>query len=582
MICVVRCNKKTAVRLPDGISKSTGEVVTCPEQCPYKNSICAKTSNFKAISSKTFDDEDLVKAFRVVEYTQAEKVKFESSLSSDDSIDARKNDADISGITIPTASSHEEISSTSAPKVGMIFGTSKRTNINEVQEEKLLPRKTYSEFVIGGKIYSDDANMRRDGGAQPLKNALEAIFTFWETRCVFQNNQLRDEFIWLATTVLKRDLYAKDFENILDDDTLSDSQKFFYIYYDIIYKYSTPKGFYWCNDRMSMTPLTSYFKGRLDFAKHYCANDAQGTQFRYFYSLHKKEILHYLGAENEETLFQSITLEYSKNSGYLIWFDPSKNYLPMNFGNASSFAKKMQVPNSFDEMQAMVRFFERFRLSRAGLVVRSNEFVFEKSERNGLQEDESMYRALKLASSASYASEYDARVTLLREYMKTYNPTEIKIGTLTFTKSNFSGEIKKVVQDFCKARFGQVDELVWNLRKGEAWLVKSLFERNILCTFECENRRYVSDLMNLIADPTLERYFSLYTIPVIQIGKNDYTMSKYIENMLNEDVYTANGIFSEDIIINAYLNYKLAGTAPANLDNMLSTYQKQYEDFINF
>ncbi len=463
------------------------------------------------------------------------------------------------------------------------FGRSQRSQSNSVPEADaiLRPQENYEKIEIGGMQFTDKMTILSSEISQPLRNALWFIFSHWETRSVFKTEtELRDDFIWLITSTSKRTFKKSEIDAILLNEEYGLSEKFFYLFYDIIYRYEPPKGFYWCDKVLSPDPLSSYFRDKKDFVVKYCNAYAQGEQFRLFYMAHKKEILHFLGSDNEEKLFEDMTLSLAKDVGEIVLIDKYNNYMPINMGKISSFIINMQQPTELNNMRNMVNFLEKYRVTRLGVVPRAIEYPFEKSVRDDLQEDVSMYATLRLNSSASYASEYDCFVTLLHEYVKVFNPSEIKIGELTFTQSNFSHELEEIVKNLCKSYFGQVADDVFADYKSRAWLAKSIYDRNILSTYVLENKSYVDKLMKLISNPTLEQYISMFDDCVIQLHYRDLTIHEYIAELVKEDIYTVCGEFREDNIIHEFFNYKIKNWSKTNLSELFNKYQRQYEAFI--
>lgn len=588
MICIVRCHKKMPVQLPDGIVKNEGETVACPSACPYKNSSgCSKTTEFKVVFPQQFEDEKGAQRYRPARYSSNELEELwkdtttvvsaiEPPAASAKSNDHVSEENDSRRIT--------SSSSETAKKYGS-FGTSRRTAQDDAvqnTDDALKATNNYDRFEIGGVLFSDDRTVRRDFQARPLKNAVWEVFSYWDTRSVFKlNGELRDDFVWLIVTTSDFVIHKTEVQRIVENADYSLSQKFFYLFYNVIFKRKWPKGFYWFDKKLSLDPLTAWFKNKQDFTVKYCDIGDQGVSFRNFYKTRRKEILYYLNVENENKFFEEMTFDFANLRGEIVWIDRHNDYLPMRLGKIDGFIESMREPAKLSTMKSMVSFLEKYRITRDGLVLRGSQHVFEKSERGNLQEDSSMYNVISLGSSASYATEYDCYVTLLREYVKVFSPEEVRIGTLTFTKANYSDEIKDIALDLCKALFGQVSDGFMDAKKGCAWLTKSIYERNILCTFVCENKSYIDKIMDLISAPTLTKYFSLFSTPIFQIGENEYDIHNYIDRLMDDDVYTICGEFREDIIIREYFNLKIQNPAKLSMDKTYKEYQKQYEDFIS-
>lgn len=589
MISVVRCSNRMCVQLPKDVRCNIGDIIPCPKSCTcYK-----RVESFSVASVWQIDEK---KAGRTAKYSDEEiraywgqaiasSASFTNTDMQSSNVEANSPNTDF----VVERRENNQVVAESAENAGEIvrpksFGKSQRSQPNSGLEVDaiLKPQGNYEKLEIGGMKFTDKITILSSEMSQPIRNALWFIFSHWETRSVFKTEtELRDDFIWLITSTSKRTFKKSEIDAILLNEEYGLSEKFFYLFYDIIYRYEPPKGFYWCDKVLSRDPLSSYFRDKKDFVVKYCNSFAQGEQFRLFYRAHKKEILHFLGIDNEEKLFEDMTLSLAKDVGEIVLIDKYNNYMPINMGKISSFIINMQQPTELNNMSNMVYFLEKYRVTRLGVVPRTIEFPFEKSVRGDLQEDVSMYAALRLNSSARLASEYDCFVTLLHEYVKVFNPSEIKIGALTFTKSNFSHELEEIVKNLCKSYFGQVSDDVLADYKSHAWLAKSIYDRNILSTYILENKSYVDKLMQLISKPTLEQYISMFDDCVIQLHYRELTIHEYIAELMQEDIYTVCGEFREDNIINEFFNYKIKNWSKTNLSELFNKYQQQYETFIN-
>ena len=589
MICIAVCHKKTPVQLPNGVTKSVGDMIVCPNSCPYRSSGgCSQVTEFKVMfPPKQITDEANAKKYRPVQYSQDE---IREIFGSCNVLIPQSEDRTPQAASFDHENSNEAVSQASAAttadtirKYGS-FGKSRReTNDNPTTlSEVLKSTGNYNSFMIGGGMFSDDKEVKRKYHARPLKNAIGEIFYHWDTRAVFKSNrELRDEFVWLVTTTSDFVIHKEEVDRILDNADYTVSQKFFYVFYDVIFKRSRPNGFYWCDQKLSLSPLMAYFKDKHDFSVRYCNAGNSGAVFRSFYKTRKKEILHYLSIDNENSFFEQMTFDLVNGQGEIVCIDRYNDYMPIRFGGVEAFIENMKRPSGLTTMRGMVSFLEKYRISREGIVLRSPQHVFEKSERGNLQEDQSMYGALPLESSASYASEYDCYVTLLREYMREFSPEEVKIGELLFTKANYSTEIEEVARDLCKALFGQVNDTVMEEKKSRAWLTKSLYERSILCTFSCENKNHIDRFMDLISNPTLTKYYALFSSPSFQFGAKEYGIHDCLEMLMNhEDPYTICGELRESDIVREYFNAKIQDPTQVNMEAIFKEYQKLYENFV--
>ncbi len=606
MSYIVRCKYKASVQLPEGVCGQASKEYACPGACSRKNNLCSLVQSFSAVFAQETGSEK--PAGVVIKYSDEEKRKNWGISAGEDKpkqnsglfSDIQKADVFVAPVSLPdtiaAAKSTEPLNKESPAEGLSVRKTTEKYNFKgvgaqnkakESAESEILSidKNLFQKFVIGGKVFSDNAAFRSSNNAQPLKNALRDIFTFWETKSVFKSGaELKDEFIWLLVCSSQRKILKSEVDGILLNESYDTSKKFFYLFYDVVFRYEPPRGFYWCDKKMSLDPLPAKFKDKEDFMVRYCKTANEGEQFRLFFWAHKEEVLHFLGCEGEESLFEDMTQALAKERGLIVHIDKHNNYFPTHLGTITQFIADMQKPSELSRMKDMVRFLQTYTVTAHGVFVRGESDKFVKSERNGLTEDESMYSSLNLSSSSAYASEYDCFVTLLREYVRVFKPAEVKIGSLRFTKNNYSLEIEENVRALCAALFGQVSDDVLYAAKSAAWLTKSIFEREILSNFICENKPRIVNLTELIADAglnqNLEKYFALFPDPVFSFKKSELTAREYISQKMNGDVFTVCGHFKEDKIINAFFKAKIKTVPKVSLSELYSKYEEQYKDFI--
>ncbi|MGN0813407.1 MAG: hypothetical protein ACI4MQ_07865 [Candidatus Coproplasma sp.] len=598
MITVAKCKNGPFVQLPENVNIKSGDSIPCPDSCNYKVGVCANPECFSVTSVYQVDEKKCVGAKR---YSDAEvssywgQADLENSDKEEDNYPSKVSDSSDNvpvGETVdiqPTVQAQTEANTNRSSARPKTFGRSLRTQSGGTSDDSpakvddvLKPQGSYNSFMMSGKVYTDDASIKALMPTQPLRNALWEVFSYWETRSVFKDaTQLKDEFIWLITTLSTRPFKRNEIDKILSNDEYGVSEKFFYMFYDVIYRYEKPKGFYWCDDVLSLYPLIALFRDKSDFMVKYCNPSSQGEQFRAFYMKHKREVLHFLGSEDEEKLFGDMTLALAKDRGDIVLIDKYNNFNPINMGTIDVFINNMQQPTDLANMNNMIYFLKRYRVTRLGVFPRTIEYPFEgPAGANGAKEDEIIYSTLGLGSSLSL-SEYDCYVTLLQEYVRAFNPQKVTIGVLTFTQSNFSAELKEIVRSFCKAQFGQVSDEEMREIKGRAWLAKSIYDRNILSTFVLENKTYVDSIMQLIVNPVREKYFSLFDDAVIQMRYRDLSVHEYIEELLQDEVYTVCGRFREDAIVREYFDSRIRNNwKKADLSEYYDKYEEQFSAFL--
>ena len=451
-------------------------------------------------------------------------------------------------------------------------------------DETIKPRGVYRSFNYFGRTYTNDPELRRSANAKALRQALHDIFFSWGTQKVFGNGtELNDDFVWLLQQVVRRPIKTSEVSAILGNPAYSKSQKFFYLFYDVIFQDIGMDGFYWCESVDSNGMLTPIFKDRNDFITKYCDRGVNGQRFREFYIKRKHEILRFLRVVNEEDFFREITLAACKNDGSVVWIDTLTENQPTHLGNIRDFVKHMRSPSALSEMQKMINFLKKYRVTQNyQLVLRESEvkYVFRYSERGDLIEDDCIYAAAGMRGSAQYATEYNCYITLLKEYMNTFSPDEIDLGTVRFTRRDYSAEIEELVRLFLEAFFGDAEQITVTMRKEKAWFAKSLYERQALSGYVCENAPRIEKLLALLVEPTIEKYFDLFPSPKLYVKGKIVTVNQYIVGKITgeTDVYTIGGILQSNMIANE--SFRRVSINTSALDAMYQQYQKMYENFI--
>lgn len=572
MIYIVKCNKGRSFKLPPDVKCEKGESLSCPSCCDYKNTICACINKFTVASVRIVDDEKAA-SMRVAEYgggLGATRGQVGAAAAASQSPSARNdNEYDVSDgeydfLGVPG----REESDFSSPQ----------------ERESFEVNPNIDRFVIRGmptKIYTEGSRTINGVKTYPLKNALNEIFRYWETGLVFKNKfELTEDFTWLLVKTVVN-VNKRDVDKILENADYSQSQKFFYLFYDIVFKYNQPRGFFWCDDAFSLSPLSPLFTDKHSFMERYCDMSPAGEQFRSIYSAHKNEIVHFLRCSGEEKLFDDLTETLARDNREIILLDVKNGYVPLRLGTLGEFIANMQTPSSLLKMSSMCTFLEKYRVTRTGVFKREGlNDKFEAPVINAYDEENCVYSALGLQSSSRYASEYDFYCALLKEYVKGFAPTEIKINKLRFTMADFFCETENVVRNFCQAHFGQTEEETYAEYKGQAFLVRSLCARGVLQPFvdNCENEK-LTTLLSLIEKPDAKVYLKSVGGPVFLFGNRQLTAAEYIDGILDEQLPTVCGRLGGDIIVGAFFAVNLKGYGGDNLSKMMKQCQNSYKTF---
>ena len=443
-----------------------------------------------------------------------------------------------------------------------------------------------NSFSVGGKVFSDDPTVRqKNRSARPLRFALWEVFNYWDTPSVFASPaKLRGEFLWLLSQI-ERKPDEKRVAAILESKDYSVSQKFFHLFYDAIYRYSPPKGFYWCDGRISTGPLSAMFSDREDFCRRYCASGQDGVLFRAGYRRCAKEVLHYLQYPSEERLFEDVSLLAAKHLKRIILLkkDKEDRYEPIDLGTCTEFVKAMSSRPDYARMQNMIAYLQRFRVLKGDVLVRAEPLEMSVCPQD-LTEPDCVFQAAGLSASARYSTEFNAYMTLLHEYTSAFSPAEVTVGELKFTKAGFSGELRALVFEFCKLYFGQAEDRAVQRARGRALLARSIFKRKVLVGFLCEDEKELEKLLSLAAEPSCEQYFSLFRDPRLYIDGRDMSVQDYIAQLLQADACRAGGALQSDERVRAFYAFKLGDASVAaaeqNIRSAAAQYERQYSEFL--
>jgi len=450
--------------------------------------------------------------------------------------------------------------------------------------------KDYKEFRYGGARYKDDSSNERPTQKKltqkkPLSLAIKTLFLSWAVDSVFADRKgttLRDEFVWLLEHGVKREIKWNEITAITENASYtSREQKFFYLFYEVVYKYEAPRGFYF-SEGMPRGELSPMFIDRADFIARYCSEGAEGKWWRDFYIRRKKEILYFLKVTDEGAFFEEMTFDALRKSRTVVWVDGITGEQPITLDKIDDFIYRMKTPSELSKMQMMINFLKKYRLTSSKTFVRREpepKYALHYSERGEHMEDDCIYEAAGIVGSAQYATEYDCYITLLREYIRTFSPAEVEVGGIRFTRRDYSAEIEELVKLFCEAFFGDANDEAVFLRKKRVWLAKSLYEREALFGFVCENAPRIERLFGLITEPDIAEYFELFHSPKVIINGKARDIGEYISIKADgvSDIYSICGMFRENSLISEYL--KKADTDGAALSSLFSEYDRLYDTF---
>lgn len=605
---IVQCSRKFVwIKAPNDNVKA-GDILTCPQNCPFKGTFCIKLSSFSVKRVNEVDDNSIENSTSIIKYNETENKtvpvnqlqqteESNSSVSSKDVIKEfpvfakNENNQDNIGENNKNKSYFDQLNSSLSRR---------RNDSSEMKQEDdsiFIVKDQYNAFYVGRDlVFSDNRDIiLKNPDCRTLDEALQFLFEHWETKYVFENNdgtELREDFLWLLYQTIYKNSKIKKYEvdKIIKSQDLSLSEKFFYLFYDVVFRYDPPNGFYFYNGKSSIYPLTYWFRDKNDFIDRYVDDGPSAIQFRKNFQLEKNLVLHYLGYtsidENEDKFYDDIVLFCANKNKKIIYLDKNRYYEPIQLGTIENFIKNMQRPTSIEYLESMVSFLHRFEITKMGVSIRSADNAFVESRRDNLIEDDCIYQSIGMAGS-ELATEYDLFVSVLKEFCRVFNPEIVSINGVNFTKKDYSGEIKHIIFNYMKYFCGEVSDSNVDFQNARslAWLVKSLYERKIFSRFYCENDQEIERIIALVTEKenVHRKYFSLAQTPVVCIGTKEMLVIDYIRNMLTEDLVAVSKIFDSqngNPIIKAFFEVKLKNFDDSFIRCKSKEYQAQYDDFI--
>ena len=653
MICGVKCGCGLWVKLPSGVDGVKNNTYDCPATCKRLQGLCKGKKSFKATAVWNVDENHaLVKTMLSYDSDapSAETPPISQPVNSvQNTIPPVNNISSCNQNNVnnifeqPNGSTNygfkgylndnsDQVQNSNQPQQGnqSTQGTSKSDTVNkylglgkstssgqakseddfvvpvESPDEVRIGKDVYRDcYIWGGVVYTNNIAIQdRISGWNLLDNALWDIFYNWNTEAVFVDRnvrelKLREAFIWLIANTVKT-VKKSDVDKIIREKIDGGVDKvFFYLFYDVIFKRTPPRGFYYRDSEKENRiggRLMALFSDKDNFINRYCDSSVMGQYFRKFYSEHKEEVLYYLNIESEIKLLEDITKVQAKLRR-VVFVSRNHDY-PLDLGTIDQFISAMQVPTSSEKMGEMIEFLDHYYISSNKEILVRDKYVqpFEEPDlQSRPYEDDRVYKALGIyqLESSVCATSYLRFICLLREYVSVFKPNEVRLGRFRFTKSNFSSEIKAIICDSCKILFGEAtSETEKDEAIGSAWLVKGLYERNVMAGYVCEDRDRIDCFMKLVEEAApksnasaeqemenaMKRYFELCDIPIVRINGRDITVGDHIASVLTKDVRTACKEIENDKRINAYLKSK----TNRRVEDLTAVYNKLQEQYDRF
>ena len=535
-----KCPMDIWVMLPDGIEKAKGDQIPCPHECGRCSSQCFNTVFVKNRIPATYckyNDHEIVSVWNLDIPSQAsiaplrsrEAVETNTASNSRNVETSPEDDLSVKGVQ----SAYEAYANMD------LFASNADTATDEIYGDKYdVPNlNTKSILNLGGLLYTDNEVLLKQRRYSPLRNAFIDILRLWDTRAVFSNydaTELSDNFKWLLEKKLSSHYSKKRIENILSNDQLNRSEKMFALFYGelFVWKKQDLGGFYWCDEIRAPAPLNSHFTDFNDFSQKYSDGSLYGERFRTFVRNHFSSILLYFNFKDKAELFDAIIEHMAYSHKRIVYIDSEKAY---NLGTIKEFELRMHTPSDYQTMYLMCEFLKRYCISKSGIVKRTHTpFNFSVSGEEA--EDDCRFDIFEVKDDGNLADKYNLFVSLLIEYMVSFNPEKIKVGTLSFSANNFFKDLEAIVGDYCRDTFSRKGNDINMRYRNAAFLTLSLYQRKVFVPYYRGYDRNIADLISLLKSPAIDQYYKIIENPLVYRHNSveSISLGDYIQDRIRE------------------------------------------------
>ena len=443
-----------------------------------------------------------------------------------------------------------------------------------------------TNIVLGGKMYTNDYGLQRSKGALPLSRLIDEVRGHWQVPFVFENeHKLSRQFIWLLLVLkilpnkgIEERMEALLKETIFESPVSDKNAKFFYLM-DFITPASMKNGFF-MSEQYSYARLAPLFTDVTDYVNKFFQDGQVGLEFRAICQRHLPEVMYYLGytdkwptrdnkdefrkelLQKQESLFDDFVIRHFENTKHLVYLNKQgETFFVEDLGNYENFIQCMAFPQKLATSRAMIEFLKRLRFtSDGGLLPRDSENPLRESKKPDF-EGSRVYEVLGLQSSSYYLEEYNLYLTLLQEYIQTFEPSEISInGVIYLSKLGFISEIRQILLEACEAALSSElpDREVYI---SKALLLYSLIARGVL-------NRYVA------GNQSQAQYNSYLTI-FAHLADNSLSVQEYSKAFGKDALFYFGGVHvnQHDYLLNSIGSWQLNEIVErVNTNNILSTY----------
>lgn len=484
------------------------------------------------------------------------------------------------------------------------YATNDRRRVSRSIFVNLKPLGDEPCFVDGVYMFYEKDMPYSAGNSQ---NAMEYIFSHWYTSAVFMPNEVTftEDFLQLMKL---RGLESREAEivAIAENRELSINQKFFRLFYQIVYDGKRTE-FYWHETESPINVIVPLLASREEFYKQLLLENDPNNYIKMFSGC-MDELITYLTAgkplhtdDHVRWFKRQLTLRVASDEGEIAFFDGRDDSLELcRLGRVADFVKGMSTFVSFTPLrQKKLNFLREFRITPS-YHVEARETPLEESRETDSSDDESIYKGIGISPAFSnvYATVYNEYVTMLKEYMDTFKPSEVRIGVapydMVFTKKGFKSQLEDILWDA-----GQYIEDNADAWRGRVETVKYYMTRSLLIRGVFDDYLSQSEFKKM--DRFIERFYRTkkmdrrmyFSLPVTKGKQHKVTLDTdtlpirdYVRGMLTGNPISDQEKMAKNSVVNDYLDARKEDVAIANIvqekknriNAAIEAYQKALRD----
>jgi hypothetical protein len=276
---------------------------------------------------------------------------------------------------------------------------------------------------------------------------------------------------------------------------------------------------------------------------------------------------------------RTVTMRVASDEEAIIYVDGGRGTLNLHrLGKIDDFVKDMCVfENNAARRRDILNFLREYRITPSHRV-ELREQPLEESKETGDSDDACIYVGMGISRAFSnvYATAYNEYVTILKEYMDTFKPEQVMIGTepytLIFTRRGFRAQLENIIRS--AGQYIDDNTQLWYGHKEvvQYYMTRSLLLRGVLDSYlsSSEYLSMESFIKRFYRTSQIDRrlYFALPTVKntpyTVTVDGRSMTVQEYIRSGLKENWIADQTWLLRDSIVRDFIETRKEDSLIAN------------------